>query len=53
MAASIHLTDPRRKLQSVLGLSRDSLLDELVPGVLLTTFLLGLGIDGGPEIVAE
>ena len=47
-AASIHLTDPRRKVQGGLGLSCDSLLDSLVPGVLLTTLLFGLGTDGGP-----
>ena len=52
-AASIHLTDPQKKVQGGLGLSRDSLLDGLVPGVLLTTFLLSLSTDGGPEAVAE
>ena len=52
-AASIHLTDPRRKVQGGLGLSCDSLLDGLVPNVLLITFLLGLSTDGGPEAVAE
>ena len=51
--ASIYLTDPQKKVQGGLGLSRDSLLDGLVPGVLLTTFLLSLGTDGGPETVAE
>ena len=52
-AASIHLTDPKRKVQGGLGLTRDSFLDGLVPSVFLTTFLLGLGMDGGPEAVAE
>ena len=47
-AASIHLTDPRRKVQGCLGLSRDCFLDGLVQDVLLTAFLLGLGTDGGP-----
>ena len=46
-AVSIHLTDPRKKVQGDLGLSRDSLLDGLVPSVLLTTFLLGLDMDRG------
>ena len=52
-AASIYLTDPQRKVQSGLGLSRDSFLDGLVLGVLSTTFLLGLSTDGGPKAVAE
>ena len=47
-AASIHLTDPQKKVQGGLGLSRDSLLDSLVLGVFVTTFLLGLGTDKGP-----
>ena len=47
-AASIHLTDPQRKVQGGLGLSRDSLLDGLVSGIFLTTLLFGLGMDGGP-----
>ena len=47
-AASIHLTDPRRKVHGGLSLSRDSLLDGLVPDVLSTTFLFGLGTDGEP-----
>ena len=47
-AVSIYLTDPQRKVQGGLGLSRDSLFDGLVLGVLLTTFLFGLGTDGGP-----
>ena len=52
-AVSIHLTDPQTKVQDGLGLSRDSLLDSLVSGVLLTTFLLGLSTNGGPEALAE
>ena len=52
-AANIHLTNPRKKVQGGLGFSRDSVLDGLIPGVLLTTFLLGLGTDGGPEAVTE
>ena len=52
-AASIHLTDPQRKVQGGLGVSRDSLLNSLVPGVLLTTFLLSGGTDRGSEAVAE
>ena len=47
-AVSIYLTDQKNKVQGGLGFSRDSFLDGLVPGVLLTTFLLGLGTDGGP-----
>ena len=50
-AANIYLTDPQRKVQGGLGLSRDSLLDDLVPGVLMTIFLLGLGTDRGPKAV--
>ena len=46
-AASIYLTNPQKKVQDGFGLSRDSFFDGLVPGVLLTTFLLGLGTDGG------
>ena len=52
-AASIHLTDPQKKIQGGLGLSHDTFLDGLVLSVLLTTFLLGLGTDGGPEAIAE
>ena len=52
-AASIHLMDQQRKIQRGLGLSHDSFLDGLVPGVLLTTFLLDLSTDGGLEAVAE
>ena len=52
-AASIPLTDPQRKVQGGLGLSRDSLLDSLVPGVFSTSFLFGLGMDGRPKAVAE
>ena len=52
-AVSIYLTDLQKKVQGGLGLSRDSLLDGLVLGVLLTIFLLGLGMNGGPEAVAE
>ena len=52
-AASIYLTDPRKKVQGGLGLSRDSFLDGLVLNVLLTNFLLGLSMDGGPEAVTE
>ena len=47
-AASIHFTDPRGKVQGGFGLSRDSLLNGLVPGILSTTFLFGLGTDEGP-----
>ena len=47
-AASIHFTDPQRKVQGGLGISRDSLFDGLVLGVLSTTFLFGLGADEGP-----
>ena len=47
-AASIHLTDPQRKVQDGFGLNRDSFFERLVPGVFLTTFLFGLGTDGGP-----
>ena len=47
-AVSIYLTDPRRKVQGDLGLSRDSFLDGLVLGIFLTTFMFGLGTDGGP-----
>ena len=52
-AASIHFIDPQRKVPVGLGLNRDSLLEDLVPGVFSTIFLLSLGIDGGPEAVAE
>ena len=52
-AASIHFTDPQKKVQGGLGLSRDSRLDGLIASILLTTFLLGLGTDGKPEAVAE
>ena len=52
-AANIHLTDLQKKVQGDLGLSRDSLLDGLVPGVLLTIFLLGLSTDEEPEAVTE
>ena len=45
--------DPQRKAQGGLGLSRNSILAGLVPGVLLTSFLLGLSTDRGPEAVAE
>ena len=47
-AASIYLTDPERKVQDGLGLSYNSFLDDLLPSVFLTTFLLGLGADGWP-----
>ena len=47
-AANIYFTDPRKKVQGGLSLSRDSFLDGMVPSVLLTTFLFGLGTDGGP-----
>ena len=47
-AASIHLTDPQMKVQGGLSLSRDSLPNGLVLGILLTNFLFGLGTDGGP-----
>ena len=47
-AARIYLTDPQRKVQDGLGLSRDSLLNGLVPSVFSTIFLLSLGTDGGP-----
>ena len=49
-AASIHPTDLQRKVQGGFGLSRNSLLDGLVQGVFVTTFLLGLGTDGGPLV---
>ena len=52
-AASIHLTDQQRKVQGGFGLSCDSLLDSLVPDVFLTTFLLGLGMNGGLETLTE
>ena len=45
--------DPRRKIQGGLGLIRDRILNSLVPNLLLTTFLLGLGINRGPYAVAE
>ena len=47
-AANIHLTYPQRKVQGGHGLSHDSLFNGLVPDVILTTFLLGLGKNGGP-----
>ena len=46
--ASVHLTDPRRKVEGGLSLSRDSLTNGLVPSILLTIFSLDLGTDGGP-----
>ena len=46
--ASIHLTDSQRKVQDGLSLSRDNLLNSLVPVVFLTIFLLGLSADGWP-----
>ena len=46
--ASIHLTDPQKKVQGGFGLSCDSFLNGLVAGDFLTTFLLGLGTDRGP-----
>ena len=52
-AASVHFTGPRRNAQGGLGLSRDSLLDDLVPSVFSTTFLLGLSTDGGTEAVGK
>ena len=52
-AARIHFTDPQRKVQGGLGLSHDSFLDGLIPGIFLTIFLVGLGTDGGPKTVAE
>ena len=52
-ATSIHLMHLQKKVQGGLGLNHDNLLDGLVPGVLSTTFLLGLGMDGGPEAVAK
>ena len=52
-AASIYLMDLQKKVQGNLGLKRNSLLDNLVPGVFSTTFLLSLSTDGGPEAVAE
>ena len=52
-AATIYLTDPQKKVQGGLGLSRNSFLDGLVPGVFFTIFLLGLGTDRGPNAVAE
>ena len=52
-AASIHLTNLQRKVQSGFGLNCDSFLNGLVPGVILTTFLLGLGTNGKPEAVTE
>ena len=51
--ASIYLTDLQRKVQDGLALSRDSLFDGLVLAVFSTTFLLGLGTDGGLEAVAK
>ena len=45
-AASIHLTNRKKKIQGGLGLSRDNLLDGLVPGVFSTIFLVDLGADG-------
>ena len=47
-AASIHFTDPQRKVQGGLDLSRNSLPDGLVPDIFLTTFVFGLGTNGGP-----
>ena len=52
-AARIYFTDSQRKVQGGLGLSRNSLLDGLVPGVSLAILLLGLGTDGGSKAVAE
>ena len=52
-AASIYLTDPQKKVQGGLALSRDSLLDGLVLGVFSTTFLLSLSTDGGHGAIAE
>ena len=50
---NIYLTDPQKKVQGGLGLSRDSLFDGLVAGVSLTICLLGLGTDGGFEAITE
>ena len=52
-AVGIHFTESQRKVQGGLDFSRDSFLDGLVPGVFLTTFLLDLGTDRGPEAIAE
>ena len=46
---SIYLRDLQKKVQGGLGLSRNS----LVLDVLSTTFLFGLDTDGRPEAVAE
>ena len=52
-AASIYLTDSQKKVQDGIGLSRDRLLDGLIPDILSTTFLLGLSTEEGHEAVAE
>ena len=45
-AASIYLTDPKKKVKSGYSLCNDGFLDGLIPDVLLTIVLLDLSIDG-------
>ena len=47
-AANIYLLDQGQKVQSGFGLQCVSLLDVLLPGILLTAILLGLGMDEEP-----
>ena len=47
-AAIIYLADLEKKVQGGLALSCDSLSNGLVPDVFLATFLLVLGMGGGP-----
>ena len=47
-AASTHLMDPWRKIEDGFGFCNNGLLDGLVPNILPTALLLGLGTDKRP-----
>ena len=51
--ANIHLLDVKRNVQSGFCLCNDGLLDGLLLGVFPTTILFSLGMDEGPQAVAE
>ena len=51
--ASIYFLDPRRTIEGGFSLRGNGLLNGLLPGVLLTAILLGLGTDTWAQAVAQ
>ena len=51
--ANIYFSNPRRKVEGGFDFHGNSFFNGLLPGIFPTAILLGLGIDGRPQAIAE